>query len=64
VDLSINRYQSFEEADAADRRYYASLTPEERLEILFDLIEAYRSNYLEGSEGFERVYRVDELSRG
>jgi hypothetical protein len=61
VDLQVKRYESLAEADAAELQYYWTLTPEERLEILLDLIETYRSNFLEASEGFERVYRVDEL---
>lgn len=63
MDLPVKRYDSLAEADEADRRYYASLTPEERLEILLDLIATYRSNFLGTSERLERVYRVDELFR-
>jgi hypothetical protein len=63
MDYVIRRYDSLTEADSADAQYYGSLTPEERLDILFDLVESYRSAYGEGSEGFERVYRIDELAR-
>jgi hypothetical protein len=63
MDYVIRRYDSLAEADSAEAQYYGSLTPEERLDILFDLIESYRSANGEGSKGFERVYRVDELSR-
>jgi hypothetical protein len=63
MDMSIRRFESHEEADEEDRRYYASLTAEERLEILLELIDRYRSGYGEAAERFERVYRIDELSR-
>jgi len=64
MDRTIRRFESLQEADDADMEYYASLTPEERLNILLELIESGRSNLGEDSERFERVYRVDELSRG
>jgi hypothetical protein len=57
-------FSSFDAADQADDEYYASLTPEERLEILLELIERYRSSLGEAAERFERVYRVVELSSG
>jgi hypothetical protein len=63
MDFSIRRFENLSDADSAEAEYYASLTPEERLNILLELIEMYRSNQGEDSEIFERVYRVDELSR-
>lgn len=63
MDFSIRRFETLSEADSAEAEYYASLTPEERLNILLELIEMYRSNQGEDSERLERVYRVDELSR-
>ncbi|MBI4027014.1 MAG: hypothetical protein HY360_18665 [Verrucomicrobia bacterium] len=32
-------FHSFAESDEADRRYYQSLTPEQRMDILRDLIQ-------------------------
>ena len=64
MDSSIRRFDSLSEADAAETEYYASLTPAERLEILFELVEMYRSTHREDSERLERVYCVDELERG
>ena len=64
MDPAIRRYDSLADADAADAEYYASLTPQERLDILFELIEMYRSTYGEDAERLERVCRVDELERG
>ena len=53
------KFASFEEAEAADRAYYRSLTPAERISIMLDMI------YPEGSDaasaGFERVYRIVKL---
>ena len=63
MDSAIRRYDSVAEADEAEAEYYALLTPEERLEILSELIETYRSTYGEDSERLERVYRIDELER-
>ena len=63
MDWTIRTFDNLTEADSAETAYYASLTPEERLNILFDLIAMYRSSEGEDSERFERVYRVDELSR-
>ena len=52
-------FSSFEEADD---EYYASLTPQERVDILLDMIAAYRESLGETGERLERVYRVIELS--
>ena len=55
-------FNSFEEADQADDEYYASLTPQQRVDILLDMVAAYRESLGETGERFERVYRVVELS--
>ena len=56
-------FHGFDEAQRAEDEYYAALTPQERLEILLDLIAAYRESVGEAAEGFERVYRVTQFSR-
>ena len=56
-------FSGFDAAKRADDEYYASLTPQERLDILLDIIAAYRESTGEASERLERVYRVVELSR-
>jgi hypothetical protein len=56
-------FASFEAADRADDEYYASLAPDERLEILLSLVAAHRESTGEASTRLERVYRVTELSR-
>jgi hypothetical protein len=64
VDPQIQRFDSLAEADEAEVNYYASLTPAQRLDILFELIATYQENSGEDSQGLERVYRVVELERG
>lgn len=55
--------RSFEEADQADRDYYRSLTPEQRLEILLELNRRWpRAEHDPALKGFERVYRILKLS--
>jgi hypothetical protein len=63
MEYVIRQFGSLTEADSGEAQYYASLTPKERLDILLDLLEIGRSAYGEASKGFERVYRIDELSR-
>lgn len=60
---TLQTFSSFEEADAADRCHYASLTPQQRLDILLELTARYRESFGEAAQRFERVYRVVELSR-
>lgn len=62
MERIIRRFDNHAEADAADRAYYRSLTPQQRLEILFDLVRLYREEH-GCSERLERVYRIVELSR-
>lgn len=53
------KFSSHQEADEADRRYYRSLTPEQRLEILLDLIAAQAGH--EAPQGLARVCHVTKL---
>ena len=56
MELAVRKFATFEEAEAADRAYYRSLTPAERLSIMMDP---------EGGDAasarFERVYRIVKL---
>lgn len=63
MDKVLRAFHSFDEADRADEQYYAALTPQERVEILLDLIAKHRESLGEAAERFERVYRVVELSQ-
>lgn len=57
-------FSSFQEAEEADHEFYASVSPQERLDILLELIARHRESTGEAAEGLERVYRVTELARG
>ena len=52
------------DADSADEECYASLSADERVDILLDLVEAYRDSLGPTAERFERVCRVTDLSQG
>ena len=51
------KFNSHRAADAADRAYYKSLSPAQRLAILLDIINAQRSND-ETSQRLARVCRI------
>jgi hypothetical protein len=61
--LEIQEYSGFHKAEKAERDYCAALTHQERLDLLLELIRQYQESVGEAAEGFERVYRVVELSR-
>lgn len=56
-------YDSPQAAAAADRAYYRSLTPEQRLDILLELIAQVQEAQDEAEPGFARVYRIVEFER-
>ncbi len=62
MDRAIQIFRTFDEADRADDRFYAGLTPDERRDILLELIERYRSGLGESAQRFARVHRIVELS--
>ncbi len=37
MERHVAKFSSFEEADRADKEYYRSLTPQERIQILLEL---------------------------
>ena len=57
----VRKFTSFRDSERADRDYYLNLTPEQRIEILLELVARYREDHHDASEGFKRVYRVVEL---
>lgn len=63
VERVVRVFDSFDDADEADDQFYASLTPEERLDILLELVERHRSALGEAACRFEKVHRVIELSQ-
>ena len=61
MDRVVARFASFQEADEADRRYYRQLTPQQRLDLLLDMIAQHHEGDDASSKGFERVYRIVKL---
>ena len=59
MDKTVQVFQSFAEADAADRAYYLSLTPKERVDILLELV---RRSQGDPPPRLERVYRIIKLA--
>lgn len=59
MEREFRKFDSFAASDEAERAYYQSLTPRERMEILFELIEQWQGD--EAAKGLERVYRVAQL---
>lgn len=57
MQKTVAKFRSFEEAEKADRAFYKTLTPQERLDILLELLNHAPEQRL------ERVYRVTKLSR-
>jgi len=62
MERIVAKFSSHQEAERATLEYYRSLTPEQRLDILLELIEASRKEGDAASERFERVYRIVKLS--
>lgn len=63
MDKVLQIFHSFADAERADEEYYASLPPQQRVDILLDLVARYRESLGDAAARFERVYRVTELSR-
>jgi hypothetical protein len=59
MEVVARKFATFEEAEAADRAYYRSLTPAERIALMIDIIYPEGSNA--DSSRFERVYRIVKL---
>ena len=58
------KFRTFHEADAATREYYRRLSPQERLEILFQLRAMAHQESDATSGKLARVYRIAQLPRG
>jgi hypothetical protein len=63
MDRVVRVFNSFEDAEQADRQEYAQMTPQERLDLLLDLIKIYSDNAA-NQQRLARVHRVVELSPG
>ena len=58
MEKRVAKFRTFEETEKADCDFYRSLSPQERLDILLELVERGNRG---APEGFERVYRVRKL---
>lgn len=61
MERVFKKFESFEDADRADDEYYSQLSPDQRVDILLELVSNYRSLYDGTTEGFARVFRVVNL---
>jgi hypothetical protein len=62
MQQTVRVFHSFADSEKAEREYYASLSPEQRLDILLDLIARLHPH--ETEQRLERVYRVIKLGEG
>ena len=60
MDRTVAKYASHQEADKATRAYYRSLTPQQRIDILLEIIEQARPK--EDTGRLERVFRIVKFS--
>jgi hypothetical protein len=63
MEKVVRVFNSFEEAEAADREYYRNLTPEQRLRVLFSIVATDEADKDGTQKGFQRVYRIIEHRR-
>jgi len=61
MEKVVRIFDSFEEADAADARSRAQMSPQQRADIFFALRERAHPDAI--NQRFARVYRVLELER-
>ena len=62
MERKIQIFSSFAEAEEADKKYYHSLTPAHRIQILLILRDRYRPYGDERTEKFVRVCRIVKRS--
>lgn len=58
---TVRIFDSFEEADEADREEYRRMTPDERVHALLELVDAWTGA---SQQGFDRVCQFVEVPRG
>jgi hypothetical protein len=61
VEKVVRVFDTFEEADAADALSRVQMTPQQRVDIFFELRERTHPDAFK--QGFARVYRVLELEQ-
>jgi hypothetical protein len=63
MERRVQVFRSFDEAEHADDAYYGSLTPQQRVDLLLELVAAWKEGFGDAGQGLARVHRVVELSR-
>jgi len=61
MEIIVQKFRSFGQAERADREYYRSLSCNQRIEPLLQIVQQARTHAT--AEGFERVYRIVKLPR-
>jgi hypothetical protein len=62
MERVVAKFSSHQQAEQANLDYYRNLPPQQRLDILLELIESSRKEGDAAAERFERVYRIAKLS--
>ncbi len=63
MERVLRTFNQFGDAEEADWQYYSSLSPQERLDIMLEIIAQKLESSGEATKGLERVYRVIELAQ-
>lgn len=59
MEKAVFKARSHRESEEADREYYASLSPQERVNVLLELVAQAQTH--EAGQEFAQVYRVVKL---
>jgi hypothetical protein len=63
MEKRLRIFKSFEEAERAEIEYYASLAPQQRVDIQLEIIARHRESLGEAGKGLKRVYRIVKLKK-
>ena len=63
MERVVRIFNSHAEAEAADRAFYAAMSPQERLDMLLPMQERYRESLGDAGSRFERTCRIVPLSK-
>jgi hypothetical protein len=58
---AIRIFRSFEEADAAEELLYRNMSPQDRLDVLLEILQRHREAFGEAAERFERVCSLTQF---
>jgi hypothetical protein len=62
MERVVRKFASHVEADEADREYYLSLTPQQRMDIMLELVRRYQEGFgNEVAKGLQRIYCIRRL---